>query len=218
MKSLPPQTAPLIKALSFSMDAAAFAFAMLITPLLLSVFDQAYHIPISQTIKLQAITFALACCFITYFSFSGQYSKRKPFWGQILSVAKLTFLLLAIDIIVRSAVNYGNPSLYPLIYWHVAMMCLIVFRFVLNLIKMRTTGWKIPAVIIGDANVATHTLFAIASDRGMGYDPKYILMRGSENRSFDKDEAPPIFNNCTASDLDMGRRLFPENDDLLLAA
>ena len=185
----------IIKIMSLGLDVTAFFLALLLTPQILSYFDASINIARPEALRLQAITFALAVCFIAFFTVTRQYTKRKPLWGQILSVVKLSFIMLAIDLIVRTAAIYGQPSPYPLVFWPVALSFLIGFRFALNIIKMKIPGWKIPAVLIGDANTVTHILYAIASDLGMGYDPQGILMRGDVDRRFDKEEAPKMFRD-----------------------
>ena len=137
MNSRNSHAVTIIKALSFGLDIAAFVAALFLAPIIFSFFSDNVSFFGSDAPRSQAVTLALAVCFMAFFSVTGKYTKRKPLWGLILSVVRLSFILLAIDIIVRSAANYGHPSLYPLVYWPIALTLMVVFRFVLNVVKIR---------------------------------------------------------------------------------
>ncbi|MFK7839554.1 MAG: exopolysaccharide biosynthesis polyprenyl glycosylphosphotransferase [Bdellovibrionales bacterium] len=193
-------TVILLKTLSLALDFLAFFISIYITAFLLPYLGLDTNYNLGDTFRTHTITFALAISMIGLLLTTGEYRKRKPIWEKILRVVKLCFIMLAIDIITRSAANYGQPSLYPLVYWPVSLSLLVVFCFVLNSIKNHVPGWQIPAVIIGDVNIVTHILHAIATDRGMGYAPHRVLMRGDVDKRFDKDEAPLLYRDIQLQD------------------
>ena len=191
------QTCPIvaIKILSLVLDIAAFIFAHIVTPMLITIIINEQQLGFWDDYRSETITYALGVSVIAIFFLTGQYTKRKPLWSQILSILKISFAMFAIDVLARTTANYGNPTLFPFVFWPFAFFFLTLFRFALNIVKTKSKSWKIPTVIIGDVNIVTHILYAFATDLGMGYDPKCILMRGDEDKRFDKDEAPPMFRD-----------------------
>src|SRR5690606_24358549 len=72
--------------------------------------------------------------------------------------------------------------------WVTAFGMIIIMRLAVNMIKSRSAKWCLPAAIIADADTATDTLYALASDNGMGLGAQAIFLRNKRPETNDREE------------------------------
>ncbi len=159
----------------------------------------------------QVVYYSLSLGMLFFLYLSGHYSKRIPWWSQVQKISKL----MAFAVLVEGFTSYAFGLYYSRIFiattWVAAFVLIITMRYFMNLIKSWSDAWRLPAVIIADANTATDTLYALASDDGMGLDASAILLRENPEK-LDREELPEKYKKINVlTELDDYRQFIIDN-------
>ncbi len=164
-----------------------------------------------QTNPTHLVTgFILSLGILISFFLNGHYTKRIPWWCQTQLISKT--MIFAFLIVGFSAFILGlhYSRILIIVYWALAFGFLILSRLTISRIRIHTASWKLPTVIIGDIPTITDTLFAIDSDRSLGYEPKVVLLRDKAADSLDREDLPPRYRNIEIHDGISGYKQFIE--------
>ncbi|NCC22340.1 MAG: exopolysaccharide biosynthesis polyprenyl glycosylphosphotransferase [Alphaproteobacteria bacterium] len=132
---------------------------------------------------------------LLFFFASGHYTRRIPWWSQVQTLVKVAAVALLVDGFASFALELDYSRILIATNWVAMLVFVLLSRYGVNLVKARSEAWRIPAVIVGDMNTATDTLFALVSDAGMGLEARCILMRDREPEKFDRDEFPSLYRD-----------------------
>jgi undecaprenyl-phosphate galactose phosphotransferase len=187
-----------IHVMTFMLDLLALAGIYRIAPLIGSLGDilkisPSENFPMAAEIH-EVVVFCLSLATLFFLYINGHYSQRIPWWTQIQDISKIIAFDLIVDGLSNFILGLSYPPLLFIASWLTGFGLLIVVRSVIDRIKCGWEGWKIPAAVIADADTATDTLFALASDRGMGLTAHAIILQ-NRNTALDRDELPASYRN-----------------------
>ena len=148
---------------------------------------------VAETHEVVVFCLSLAALFFLYIN--GHYSHRIPWWSQIQDISKIMAFCLLVDGLANYVLGLSCPPVFFIASWLTGFSLLVIVRAVINGIKCQWKGWRIPAAVIADADTATDTLFALASDYGMGLEAHTIILRNRNPGALDRQELPAAYRN-----------------------
>lgn len=190
---------------TFFMDVLVLLVSYKIAPVLAVLFSDVFGLFSTDTLHNAAYPhviahFAISIGVIASFFVGSHYTSRIPWWSQMQLVSKIISLAMLVNIFVIFVLGLGYSKILVFANWGTVFALLVLFRFVLNRIKAKVKSWRVPTVIIGDVATVTDTLYAMDSDKGVGFDPQMILLRDKDSSEFDREELPSRYKNISLYD------------------
>ncbi len=173
---------------------AAYQLSLPIAESLIAHFQSSalqYFQPVDEMRQVVYICLSLGVMFFLFLN--GQYTRRVPWWSQFEQITKIMFFAVLVDGFASYALGLTYPRIFIAANWIIAYGMVVLTRLGINVIKSRSRNWKLPAAIIADAETATDTLFALASDGGMGLAARTIFLRNKNPAALDREELPASY-------------------------
>lgn len=127
----------------------------------------------------------------------GHYSRRIPWWDQVLLILKLVMLSLFVNGFVSFAFQIEYSRLFIVTNWVLAFSFLMAMRLAVNAFKTHSKAWQLPTVVIADFKTVKNTLYALNTDRSLGFAVHSILLRDEErDEEFDVEELPENYQSA----------------------
>ncbi|MGZ9097475.1 MAG: sugar transferase [Micavibrio sp.] len=143
----------------------------------------------------QIVYFCLSLGILFFLFLNGHYSQRVPWWSQLQQIGKVVIFAVLVDVFTSYALELHYSRIFIATNWTVVLGMILLTRLGANIIKCHSGAWELPAVIIADADTATDTLYALASDRGMGLTAQTIFLRNKKSGTIDREELPARYKN-----------------------
>ena len=155
-----------------------------------------YNRPLSDYKSIYDLIFVWMCPFVLFAFFSkGHYTQRIPWWSQVQHVMIICLIAFIMDGFMRFALKMSFSRLMIGLCWVYVFLITLALRQIVYRIVRERGMWRIPTVIIADAQTAIDTLYAFATDHYTGYNVKTILIREDEDNTFSKDTIPEQFKD-----------------------
>ena len=151
----------------------------------------------------EVVIFCLSLATLFFLYIKGHYSQRIPWWNQIQDISKIMTFSLFVDGLANYVLGLSCPPIFLIANWITGFSLLVIIRSAIDKVKCRWKGWHIPAAIIADIDTATDTLFALASDNGLGLAAHTIILQNKNTGALDRKELPAAYqsiNILTGSD------------------
>lgn len=190
-----------IHAITFMLDIMALAVAYWTSMAMVSGLSEVLEISQPEKFSVAArthegVVFCLSLVTLFFFYINGHYSQRIPWWSQIQDIGKIMAFGLLVDGLADFALGLSYPLFFLFATGLTGFGMLVLARFIIDRIKCSWGGWQIPAAVIADADTVTDTLFALASDRGMGMTARAVILRnGNPGTLLDREELPAAYRN-----------------------
>jgi len=186
--------------LVFALDLLALMAAYQVSLLLASYLIETFHTSALESFYpsaeiRQVVYFCMSLGILFFLFLSGHYTTRVPWWSQIQKVTQIIAFAILVDVFGNYFLELHYSRIFIATNWAVAFAMIIFTRLGINIIKSRSAKWKLPAAIIADADTATDTLYALASDGGMGLAAQAILLRNKKPGTIDREELPARYKN-----------------------
>lgn len=143
----------------------------------------------------QIVYFCMSLGILFSLFLSGHYTRRVPWWSQFQHLGKFVIFAVLVDGFTSYALGLHYSRIFIATNWTVAFAMIVFTRLGINMIKCRSDKWKLPAAIIADVDTATDTLYALASDSGMGLAAQAIFLRNKSPEAIDREEFPARYRN-----------------------
>ncbi|SHF61148.1 undecaprenyl-phosphate galactose phosphotransferase WbaP [Vibrio gazogenes] len=155
--------------------------------LLVNVFEKHQIILVQRTgiLGWQIATFLLlgVMAILWFWGSKRHYSYRKPFWDELKDVL-VTLSVMALVSISISAIFGQNYSVRQWwMTWLFVFILLPSLRYLAKFLLNKANIWKMPCVIIGDAENAKDVLLAIESEPSTGFEVLAVVEPSGEART-----------------------------------
>jgi Undecaprenyl-phosphate galactose phosphotransferase WbaP len=148
------------------------------------------------SVEVRLILYSCLCLVILFSLYlNGHYSGRIPWWSQLQEIGKVMFFAAVADSFTNYAFGLHYPGMLIATNWLVAFCMIVLMRIAEGAAKSHWPSWKLPAIIIANADIATDALYAIVSDRGLGLSASAILLRDKDPNAIDREELPANYRN-----------------------
>lgn len=155
-----------------------------------------YNKPLSSYTNIHDLFFIWMCPVVLFLFYTkGHYTKRVPWWSQVQSVLYICAIAFLIDGFTRIALNMSFSRLLIGLSWVYVFFLTIAFRQVVYIISRKKQIWRIPTILIGDAETLTDILFAFSTDHYTGYDVQKIHVLNKPSQSFNREVIPLKYKN-----------------------
>ncbi len=130
------------------------------------------------------------------FILKGHYTQRVPWWTQAMHIIEMTIVISVFDLVIRGILEL--PIYFPnsVAIALITILLLILARLTSIQIVIRLPRWKLPLIVIGDAQIITDCFYAFYADGFTGYEIKKVLLQNHERNpldlSFLPDAHPPV--------------------------
>jgi undecaprenyl-phosphate galactose phosphotransferase len=172
----------LLQALLLATDVIALLAAFVIGDLIVKIY---HHHPDYYRVMefydthhvVNLLTFAmLSAIAIRQFHVSGHYNRRLAFWDEMGSILFVLSTALALNAAVAFAGKWQLSRLWMFSAWLVAVVLLILFRVTSLAIANRIGLLEGPTVIVGCGTNAKETIKALAGERFLGCQPRWLVV------------------------------------------
>lgn len=175
---------------------AAYQVSLPLTGLLIEYFQTSSMDNFYPAAEMrQIVYFCLSLGILSFLFLHGHYTRRVPWWSQLQHIAKIMIFALLVDGFASFALELYYSRLFIATNWAVAFSMIVFTRLGVNMVKSRSAKWRLPAVIIADADTATDALYALSSDVGMGLSARALLLRNKSPETVDREEFPAGYRN-----------------------
>jgi Undecaprenyl-phosphate galactose phosphotransferase WbaP len=140
----------------------------------------------------------LVCLNFWYFSL---YSKRRPFWDELLHVIRTIFYIAITHGVVVLVAKWPFSRFVWLVSWGSCIVLIPIFRSSMKSFLRQVGYWQKPTVILGAGTNALEAYRAVQSERGTGYEViGFISLNGSIElpapvQSIAADEVLPLLKS-----------------------
>lgn len=124
---------------------------------------------------------------ITWFSHTGHYRIRMPFWMEAQKIISTLGFALLLDGFIQFTAKQDASRIFLISGWAFASMMIILFRAVIRKNAIKKGNFQIPALLIGSGVTAQQTQATLKTAPEMGYNitaqiknlPEAFLQAGS---------------------------------------
>ena len=107
---------------------------------------------------------------IAWFSHSGHYRMRMPFWTETKKIVEVIAFAMLIDAFLRFVIKQDFSRLWLISGWFFAAAGIVSFRMLWRR-RMRKKGlWQVATLLVGSGKTARDALRALESEPGIGFD------------------------------------------------
>lgn len=117
-----------------------------------------------------ALFFGLMVVVVFSFWGLGHYSRRKPFWDELLETSKVLLVVAALDAALVFLGKWHFSRLWFVSTWLLALILVPAIRIQVKRALMRSGRWLRPTVILGVGENAREAAAALRSEPLMGFD------------------------------------------------
>ena len=125
-----------------------------------SPWDNFFHIGISKLLGL---------VIIAVFWYHEQYTKRRPFWEELLQTYRLIAFFVIINLGVAFVLGKGSLKIMLVGFWVLFALILPTFRVITKLVLIKLNLWQRELYILGDGLTALNAYRLFARNRLLGY-------------------------------------------------
>ncbi len=170
--------------------------ALLITGRVQQVLFNIAPYTMSRSMFSRTDIYAVLCvaALVMFFS-KGLYTRRVPWWSQVLYIGKVVCLACLIDGFISFALKINASRLLIFLNWTFAFGLIVCLRYVACRIATHLQWWKIPTVVLGDNATVTDLIYAFHADHYAGYDVHTAFLRDTHYRQFDTGNLPAECRN-----------------------
>lgn len=152
--------------------------------------------PLMEYAQIQDVFFVWMCPIALLMFFQkGHYTQRVPWWSQVQHALVISFFGFLIDGFARFAAHVQFSWVLIAVTWALVFALVLFGRLVVRHLAKSRDIWDIPAVIIGDIETVTDTLFAFANDNYTGYKVHTVFLRDRKAGNFDLSNVPSMYGN-----------------------
>jgi undecaprenyl-phosphate galactose phosphotransferase len=128
---------------------------------------------------------------LTWFSQSGHYSKRRPFWDEVAQTTRVLAILAAADAITLYLLKLPFSRFWFLTTWALAIALIPILRALTKDILIANGIWQKAALILGTGHNAVETARALRAEPMMGLEPVALLSYPGENPAHPQEPLDP---------------------------
>ena len=143
----------------------AFLFSIFITKI---YHDDLMTMPLSNFFNPGVSKF-LGLSIIIVFSYLGHYSKRKPFWEELLQTVKVVLVLLVLNLGLAFVLQKGSLKVLVVVFWLVLLVSIFIMRYISKKIMSLLKIWQRDLYIVGVGSSAKEAYKLFARNKLMGY-------------------------------------------------
>jgi len=146
----------------------------------------------SDIYRISVISLITAISIFWFWGKRRHYSYRKPFWSELKEVYRTLAVFAILDLALASLSQWEFSLKEWLSLWGLIFVLIPFFRYSTKKILLKYGYWSMPCVIIGCNENAKEALFAINSEKMMGFDVKAFIAPGGEALSSPIENIPYV--------------------------
>jgi Undecaprenyl-phosphate galactose phosphotransferase WbaP len=142
---------------------------------------QAFSTWLAETGEPQLWVYGFFCVLVCLnFWYQSLYSKRRPFWDELLHIFRTIFYIAITHGVVVLVAKWPFSRFVWIVSWGSCMLLIPLFRAGMKSGLRQIGYWQKPTVILGSGPNALEAYRALQSEKGMGYDVAgFISLNGS---------------------------------------
>jgi Undecaprenyl-phosphate galactose phosphotransferase WbaP len=146
-----------------------------------SLESNSFAVWFTETGKPQILVYTFFCFLVCFnFWYFSLYSKRRPFWDELLHVIRTIFYVALTNGVVVLVAKWPFSRFVWLVSWSLGVALIPVFRSGMKSLLRSAGWWQKPTVILGAGPNALDAYRALQSERGAGYEVMgFISLNGS---------------------------------------
>ncbi|WP_235862872.1 undecaprenyl-phosphate galactose phosphotransferase WbaP [Vibrio ruber] len=135
-------------------------------------------------LSLQAITFLFSggISVLWFWGNKRHYSYRKPFWDELRDMLSTLSFMALVSIAVNAIFSREYSVTIWGTEWALVLVFIPLFRNFAKILLNKVDVWKMPCVIIGDAENAKDVFLAIESEPSTGFEVLAVVQPSGEAR------------------------------------
>ena len=152
-----------------SSDIVSIVFSFIVSILVSKVYHEDLLATPFSSFFNPGISKLLGLSIILVFAYMGHYTKRKPFWEELLQILKVVLVLFILNFGIAFILQKSSLKIMLTVFWLTLIFMLVMGRSIAKKIMQGLYIWQRDLYIIGTGKGAAEAYKLFAKNKLMGY-------------------------------------------------